>query len=308
MAEETDGIEEAFKGQLRVLVTVAGQVGERLARAREEALRNAQARSEQEHRELQSRIEAERRAARVEMANVHRSDWWDRATPEQIGRTYQLARAWSQEDPEAVRTEQRVRDEVRARYGIDVNDAGADPEAVRQRIRVELDRAERDRAGGDAERGRSAAEHAEAQRLLDQANQEDQRADTVRAAAEGETPLGPLRPYTDEERASPRIGMSNEEAQRLNLWAEEGSTRSGVARDEAALRYDSAERREGTARDLEAQGIDRETVATRMRADVSQAKPATEAVGAGAAGRRPKARKTRGRAAQQQVQRPGLGR
>ena len=171
MAEETDGIEEAFEGQLRVLVTAAGQVGERLARAREEALRAAQARSEQEHRELQSRIEAERRAARVEMANVHRSDWWDRATPEQIGRTYQVARAWSQEDPEAVRAEQRVRDEVRARYGIEVNDAGADPEAVRQRIRLELDRAERDRAGGDAERGRSAAEHAEAQRLLAQANQ-----------------------------------------------------------------------------------------------------------------------------------------
>ena len=64
MAEETDGIEEAFEGQLRVLVTAAGQVGERLARAREEALRNAQARSEQEHRELQSRIEAERRAER----------------------------------------------------------------------------------------------------------------------------------------------------------------------------------------------------------------------------------------------------
>ena len=59
------------------------------------------------------------------------------------------------------RGEQRVRDEVRARYGIEVNDAGADPEAVRQRIRLELDRAERDRAGGDAERGRSAAEQAE---------------------------------------------------------------------------------------------------------------------------------------------------
>ena len=39
MAEETDGIEEAFEGQLRVLVTAAGQIGERVARAREEALR-----------------------------------------------------------------------------------------------------------------------------------------------------------------------------------------------------------------------------------------------------------------------------
>ncbi len=43
-----------------------------------------------------------------------------------------------------------------------------------------------------------------------------------------------------------------------------------------------------------------------MRADVSQAKPATEAVKAGAAARTPKARKTRGRAAQ--VQRTGLDR
>ena len=67
-----------------------------------------------------------------------------------------------------------------------------------------------------------------------------------------------------------------------------------------------AERREGTARDLEAKGINREAVATRMRADVSQAKPATEAVKAGAAARTPKARKTRGRAAQ--VQRTGLDR
>lgn len=266
MAEETDGIEEAFEGQLRVLVTAAGQVGERLARAREEALRNAQARSEQEYRELQSRIEAERRAARVEMANVHRSDWWDRATPEQIGRTYQLARAWSQEDPEAARTEQRVRDELRARYGIDVDAVGGDPETVRQRIRFELDRAERERVGSDAERGRAATEQIEAQRLLAHANQEDQR------AAE----------------------------------AEQRETTAGRAREDGRNLYDSAERREGTTRDLEAKGIDREVVATRMRADVSQAKPATEAVKAGAAARAPKARKTRGRAAQ--VQRTGLDR
>lgn len=306
MAEETDGIEEAFEGQLRVLVTAAGQVGEQIARGREEALRRAQAQSEQEARELQSRLAAEQRAARAELANVHRSDWWERATPEQIGRSYQIARAWAQDDPEAVRAEQRVRDEVRARYGIDVTDAGADRDAVRQRIRLELDRAERERANADTERERSAAENAEAQRLLDQANQEDQRADAARAAAEGETPLGPLRPYTDEERASLRIGMSNEEARRLNLWAEESSTRSRVARDEAALRYDSAERREGTARELESRGISEETVATRMRADVSQAKPATEAVKADR-GKSPKARKTRGSRGAQ-IQRTGLSR
>ena len=182
MAEETDGIEEAFEGQLRVLVTAAGQVGERIARGREEALRRAQAQSEQEARELQSRLAAEQRAARAELANVHRSDWWDRATPEVIGRTYQVARAWSQEDPEAVRAEQRMNDELRTRYGVDVNSTNADPAAVRAAV----ERAEQERAQADAERTRAASENAEAQRLVAQANQEDQRAAEARAAAEYE--------------------------------------------------------------------------------------------------------------------------
>lgn len=46
MAEESDGIEEAFDGQLRVLITAAGRVGEAFARGREEAMRRAQAQSQ----------------------------------------------------------------------------------------------------------------------------------------------------------------------------------------------------------------------------------------------------------------------
>lgn len=262
MAEETDGIEEAFEGQLRVLVTAAGQVGERIARGREEALRRAQAQSEQEARELQSRLAAEQRAARAELANVHRSDWWDRATPEVIGRTYQVARAWSQEDPEAVRAEQRMNDELRTRYGVDVNSTNADPAAVRAAV----ERAEQERAQADAERTRAASENAEAQRLVAQANQEDQR------AAE----------------------------------AEQREAIADRAREDGRTMYDSSERREGTARDLESRGISEETVATRMRADVSQAKPATEAVKADR-GKSPKARKTRGSRGAQ-IQRTGLSR
>ena len=73
------------------------------------------------------------------------------------------------------------------------------------------------------------------------------------------------------------------------------NTRSG--RDieaETQVLYDSAERREGTARDLESQGIDPAVVKTRMRADISQGKPATEAVTSKP--RSAKARKTRGSA------------
>lgn len=343
MAEETDGIEEAFEGQLRVLVTAAAQIGERIARAREDAQRRAQATSEQEARELASRLAAEQRAARAELGNVYRSEWWDRATPEQIGRTYQVARAWSQEDPEAVRAEGRMRDELRTRYGVDVDAAGADPHDVLvaveradpehtrraadelrqaqewfaehdpgrlqlwrmayggadtlsgmrddERSLVAAWREEQARAAGaagqtDSERARAAEENAEAVRLMQQADREDARAEQARAAAAHE-------PDPDE-RA------------RAIAEAEQRETTAAGAREDGRTLYDSAERRSATASDLEAKGIDREVVATRMQADVSQAKPSVEAVRGGPAVKGAKARKARARGPQ--VQRTGLDR
>lgn len=283
---ETDGIEEAFEGQLRVAVTAAGQIGQTIARLRGEALRRAQAQSEQQARELQSRIEAERRAARVELANVHRTEWWDQATPEQIGRTYQIARAWQHEDPEAVRAEQRMRDELRSRYGVDPHDAGADVDQVQQLIRAEAERAERERMNAEGERVRAAEEEAEALRLIAYANQEEQLAAEARAAAAHEP--------DPEERARAEA----EAAQR------EGA--ASDARADSGRAYDSAERREATAHSLDAKGIQSEVVAARMRADVAQGKPATEAVQGAGKSKAPKARKSRGRGAQ--VQRTGLDR
>ncbi len=316
MAEESDGIEEAFEGQLRVLVTAAGQIAERIARAREDAMRRAQAASEQEARELASRLAAERRTARTELGNVHRAEWWDRATPEQIGHTYQVARVWAQEDPEAARAEGRMREELRTRYGVDVDKTNADPGAVRAAVerinpgpaaanvsefdqarqwftqhdanrlqswesrdrgtdsyegheanqhrliedwRTELARADHARGQSDAERARAATENAEAARLLEQADREDSRAEQARAAAEYEP----------------------EAAERARAAAAEAEQRDASAtgsREDGGVLYDSAERRTTTAGNLEAKGIDHEVVATRMRADVSQALPAAEGV------------------------------
>lgn len=282
MAEEADGIEEAIEGQIRVLVTAASQTGERLARSREDARRRAQMRSEQEARELNTRIEAERRAARAELSNVHRSDWWERANAEQIGHAYQTARAWSGEDAEAVRAEQRMRDELRTRYGIDVENTHADPAVVKAAVA----RAQTDRAAASTERATSTAEVAEAAQLARLADQQDVRAEQAREAAEFEP--------GEDERA-----RAAAEVERREAIADQ-------ARDDASSMYDSAERRVGTAADLESKGIEREVVATRMRADVSQARPATEAVKGGGKNRSPKARKTRGRGAQ--IQRGGLDR
>lgn len=273
MAEESDGIAEAFEGQIRVMVTAAGQVGERIARAREDALRRAQSASEREARELRSRFDAEQRAARTEYGNVYRAEWWERSTPEDIGRMFQTARAWSQDDPEAARAEERIREELRSRYGVDAAETGADAAAVRAA-------AEQERAQADAERHRSAAENVEAQQLLTQADQQDRLAEEARAAAEYEP--------------------DPQERSRAQAEAEERTIAADAAREDAAAAYDSSERRASTAAELEGKGIDQEVVATRMRADVSQAKPATAAVAAGGLSKTPKARKARGRGVQVQ--------
>ncbi|WP_295125043.1 hypothetical protein [uncultured Leifsonia sp.] len=276
MAEESDGIAEAFEGQLRVLVTAAGQVGERIARAREDALRRAQAASEREARELRTRFDAEQRTARTEYADVYRSDWWERSTPEQIGRTYQTTRAWAQDDPEAARAEERMREELRTRYGVDAADTGADAAAVRAAV----ERAEQERAQADVERHRSTVESVEAQQLLTQADQQDRLAEQERAAAEYEP--------------------DPEERTRAQAEADERTVTADAAREDSAATYDSSERRASTAAELESKGIDQEVIATRMRADVSQAKPATAAVAAGGPTKAPKARKARSRGVQVQ--------
>ena len=282
---ESDGIEEAMEGQLRILVTAASQVGQMVARMREEALRRAEARSAQEHRELQARFEAERAAARAELSTVHQQDWWDRATPEQIGHSYQVARAWAGEDQEAARAELRMRDELHGRYGVDVDNTGADPDSVRQMIRLQMERAERDFANADAERNRAAAENAEAARLLADANQADQAAENARAIAS--------EPGSDRDA--------------LDAEAERSERSSSQYREDSRNTYDSSERRDATAAGLEQRGIDQEAIGARMRSDVSNAKPATEAARNGAAKKsRAKARPSRGRGAQ--VQRTGLER
>lgn len=93
---------------------------------------------------------------------------------------------------------------------------------------------------------------------MNQADQEDRRADEARLATEHET---------DPEARAHRFAE-----------AEAAGDHSTAMREDGRAVYDSAERRQKSARDLESRGGDGQTVATRMRAAVSQAKPATEAV------------------------------
>ncbi|GAB2471212.1 hypothetical protein [Xylanimonas ulmi] len=241
---ESDGMNEALEGQLRIAITVAGQIGEYIARARESALRRAQAAGEHNAQELATRLHAERAAARAELTAIAQDGWWEHAATEQVVHAWQVARAWADEDPSTRMAAERVRAEIWSRYGIDVDSTGANPADVR----AALEQAEADRQNAEAERGRAAAEETEAALLMRQADAEERRAHEA--------------------------GPDFEQA----LAAASGT------RNDAHLVYDSAERRQRLARDLEAKGVAPDVVDTHVRADISQATlseaavPSTKAV------------------------------
>lgn len=135
MAEhEPDGVNETFQSATRIAVTAGGLMAERMMRAREQAMRDAQAQSEQHARELQARMDSERAAARASLAPVGRDEWWDRAGAEQIGVAWETANAWRDVDRDAAATVDHMRDQLRGRYAIDPDSLDADPGAVRDAL------------------------------------------------------------------------------------------------------------------------------------------------------------------------------
>jgi hypothetical protein len=169
MAEETDGVGETFDEALRVALTVASQFGERIARLREQAVRDREARAGRESRELQNRFEAERGAARASLAVVDRPQWWDRATIAEISGAHETAIAWRDYDDVANKAVATIQREVQDRYGVDVGRAGADPRRVADALRQE----QMDRAGDDEERRSGGGDLAAAEALLTAAERRD---------------------------------------------------------------------------------------------------------------------------------------
>jgi colicin import membrane protein len=146
-------MDDAVDGAMRTGLMVASRIGEQLARMREEEQRNIAAAEEHRSRQLQERFDAQRAAARAQLAPVARDDWWDRATPDMIERVHQTATAWKAYDPEAAQASEQIRGQVKSRYGIDVHNTGADEASVSEA----LARAQQARLEAGSERTKASA-------------------------------------------------------------------------------------------------------------------------------------------------------
>lgn len=293
MAEDNDGIADALDGQLRIALTVAAQMGARLARLREELARTRQAQTEQLNRELQVRFDAERAAARAELAPVYERSWWDAASIEQIANVHETATAWHGIDPEADRVGERIAEEVQERYGLDVRNLDADPAAVREAIA----QAQRARSDAATQRGESAVDVAEAGAFLAAAETMDRAAEerTREANEQDQRILNGDAGDVDQVRAK---AENNRDA------ADDFIARADVDRGNAGEGFDSAERRAQLAASLVGK-VDPAVIDARITAAADQARHPREAATT-APKRAPKAR--RASAGQGQQRERHLGR
>lgn len=297
---ESDGIEEAIEGMTRVGLTVAGRLGEQLARTREQELRRAQAAEEQQARELQARYDAERAAARAQLAPVMDNRWWDTASGRDIERVHETATAWKDQDPAARDAAEAIRDQVQRRYGLDVDNLGADEASVA----AAMAKAERDRDQAQSERTAGRDENAQAAQLLAEADREDrERANAVEAPSKEELDEAlawlhgtkPIEAHNWDQRHKFADSVAEEkdmERKLISDWtAARDRPRTEYLHHEAGVKYDSAERRQTLAASLD--GVtDREAVQARLSADQDQGTPPSAAVAKGP--KPPKARKARG--------------
>lgn len=216
---ETDGVDEAVEGLSRTGIAVAARLGEQLARMREQSLREQQASDEQRARELKARYEAQREAARAQLAPTTDNRWWDQARPQDIERVHETATAWKQFDPIAQEAAERIRHEVQDRYGVNVDNPGADDRAVSEA----LAQAERDRAEADRQRSAGERDGAEAATIIEAAGREDRdqasKVETENRAASDAEPL-----YDSEERrqsfAASLDGVADSETIRARILAD----------------------------------------------------------------------------------------
>jgi len=169
MAEETDGVREAFDDALRVALTVATQLGERVARLREQLGRQREARAAQVNRELEARFEAERGAMRASLLPLRQHGWWEGASVTDVANARETATAWSDFDDVARETNDTIEREIRERYGMEVNQSEADPAEVAEALRT----AESERVAAATKREREGEELTAAELLLLSADRRD---------------------------------------------------------------------------------------------------------------------------------------
>ncbi|WP_249011195.1 hypothetical protein [Conexibacter sp. DBS9H8] len=220
MMHEPDGVAEEVEQLLQRGGQAAAEVARNRALRRAQELHERARESEQRTREAQARFEAERQAARAQLAGVEHEHWWEHASAREIVDAWGTAQQWREHDPLADRASTHMRAEMIERFGVDPLRVGEEPQTASDPpdtghyaahdVTAEEVRswdAEVEQPGPVGERGRelqaTLAELRESRRLGEAAGQATV-ADTVRQGA----PQRP--PRARRGRGGPQLGAERE--------------------------------------------------------------------------------------------------
>jgi hypothetical protein len=129
------------------------------------------------------RAAAERAAVQGALAPVHTDQWWNQAQSHDIARVHALAEGWKDHDPTALAASERIRTEVRRRYGIDTHDVGKDAEYLVSGIET---------ISAEQARRAAGAEHRKGMALIAAAQADEHRAKAHSLAPEMERHQVPI--------------------------------------------------------------------------------------------------------------------
>ena len=135
--EPSDGIAETVERQLQVAVAGATVSARVIVARRQQALREAQSKSEESARALRARQNEERELAAARLSPVFDDGWWETATPQDVASMWHDASSWTSSPEELAadavapaptifdRAAGRITQEVHERSGLDVADVAA---------------------------------------------------------------------------------------------------------------------------------------------------------------------------------------
>ena len=178
--DEMEEIGQELDRTLRVALTGAGQLAERVSRRTEERLRESRRASTEQAHTIREQVQGEMQAARLIYRPAAEPRWWDSAQPEDVARAWGTAAAWSEHDPQARAAAQLLREGTARKWpGANVEDVfrlphvngGSDRPDLRN-ITEDLANALDDMDQARADRAEAAEREDLAEELRDQADEQ----------------------------------------------------------------------------------------------------------------------------------------
>jgi hypothetical protein len=172
-----DEIGQDLERTLRTAITAAAQLLEQLFRRQRDKARAVAQANRERAAELEREMVAQREVARATYSRVNDERWWQSAEPAEVAQVWATAEAWREFDARAGAVADHLREQIQARWGIDVAELGAAELAAQRRRELEAVEAEqRDRttSSGDADSAK----------VEDEVQDAEHRADVAADAAE----------------------------------------------------------------------------------------------------------------------------